>query len=220
MQVRCFLFGKRKHYIFKYFVRLPRPLSHVAAFHHSSIFTFTPLLSEGRAGEAWEPYKTVMLFLPLVLLSCTILLCVSSARNAFFYDITQPVVVIPYRCLGKTYTVKDGTQRLSRNVVRNCHHSLCNDPEECTDTSSSARRYQCTRPSGNSEPNIWCSNYDVYGEGTQQLAQLQPAASGELLSAFVPFSRRTVTSIGDTNHPGDSKNQTQEKKLLEHAMKA
>jgi len=59
-----------------------------------------------------------MLFLPQVLLSYTLLLCVSSARNALFCVITQPVVVIPYRCLGTTYTVKDGTQRLSRNVVR------------------------------------------------------------------------------------------------------
>jgi hypothetical protein len=175
MQVRCFLFGKRKHYIFKYSVRLPRPLSHVAAFHHSIVFTFILLLSEGRAGEAWEPYKTVMLFLPRVLSYTLYCACVPPEMHSCV--ITQPVVVIPYRYLGTTYTVKDGTERLSRNVVRNCHHSLWNDPEECIYISTSARGI--TLPSGNSERNIWSSNYDVYGEGTEQLAQLSAAASGE-----------------------------------------
>ena len=121
----------------------------------------------------------MILFLPPVLLSFTLLLCVSSARNTLFCVITQPVVVIRYRCLGTTYTVKDGTERFSRNVVRNCHHSLCNDPEECIDISPSAHRItvvtQCTLSSANSERNIWSSNYDVYGEGTEQLAQLQQA---------------------------------------------
>lgn len=125
----------------------------------------------------------MILFLPPVLLSYTLLRCVSSARNRLFCVITQPVVVIRYRCLGTTYTVKDGNERFSQNVVRNCHHSLYNDPEECINISPSARRNtvvtQCTLPSANSERDIWSSNYDVYGEGTEQLAQLLPAAAGE-----------------------------------------
>jgi hypothetical protein len=38
---------------------------------------------------------------------------------------------------------------------------------------------QFALPSGNSERNIWSSNYDVYGEGIEHLAQLLTAASGE-----------------------------------------
>jgi hypothetical protein len=37
---------------------------------------------------------------------------------------------------------------------------------------------QFTLPSGYSERNIWSSNY-VYGEETEQLAHLLPAASGQ-----------------------------------------
>jgi hypothetical protein len=42
----------------------PRPLSQATASNHSNVFTFTLLLSEGRAGEAWEPSNKTMLFLP------------------------------------------------------------------------------------------------------------------------------------------------------------
>jgi hypothetical protein len=44
--------------------KIPRPLSEATASKHSTAFTFTLLLSEGRAGEAWEPSYKMMLFLP------------------------------------------------------------------------------------------------------------------------------------------------------------
>ena len=45
-------------------------------------------------------------------------------ENSLFWAITQPVVVIPYRRFGTTYgswffTLKDSTDRLSRNVDKN-----------------------------------------------------------------------------------------------------
>jgi hypothetical protein len=37
-------------------------LFQVTACNHSNVLTFTLLLSEGRAGEAWEPFKETTLF--------------------------------------------------------------------------------------------------------------------------------------------------------------
>jgi hypothetical protein len=36
-------------------IKIPRPLSQATASNHPNAFTFTLLLSEGRASEAWEP---------------------------------------------------------------------------------------------------------------------------------------------------------------------
>jgi hypothetical protein len=36
-------------------LKIPRPLSQATTSNHHNVFTFTLPLSEGRAGEAWEP---------------------------------------------------------------------------------------------------------------------------------------------------------------------
>jgi hypothetical protein len=61
-------------------------------------------------------------------------------RTAFFWVITQGVAVISYRRFETTYLShpqgsrikkpEDGTDRLSRNVRKNYHYYLRNDPEE------------------------------------------------------------------------------------------
>jgi hypothetical protein len=54
------------NYIFKIILnwksKFRGPLSQATASKHSDAFTFTLLLSEGRAGEAWEPSYKIMLF--------------------------------------------------------------------------------------------------------------------------------------------------------------
>jgi hypothetical protein len=123
-----------------------------------------------------------MFSLPPAPLSYTLLLCVVSARTALFRVITQPVVVIPYCCLGTTYTFKDGTDRLSRNVARNCHHSLRYLALSTVNT-------QCTLTAGYSERNIWSANYDVYGEETEQPAQLLPVTVRTMLQTDSDVTR-------------------------------
>jgi hypothetical protein len=73
---------------------------------------------------------------------------VISIRTALFWVIAQQVAVISYCPFGTTYrshlqgsisvkilfgllTIENGTNRLYRNVARNCHYSLRNNPEEC-----------------------------------------------------------------------------------------
>jgi hypothetical protein len=65
-------------------------------------------------------------------------------RSPLFWDITQRIMVIPYRRLGTTVRfhlqgLEDGTERLSlkmgsiclpKTSVRNCHYTPCNIPEE------------------------------------------------------------------------------------------
>jgi hypothetical protein len=43
--------------------KIPRSLSQVTAYNHHNVFTFIPLLLEGRTGGAWEPCNKMMLFL-------------------------------------------------------------------------------------------------------------------------------------------------------------
>ena len=59
-------------------------------------------------------------------------------RSVLFWDITQWIVVIPYRRFGTTYkshlqddlNLADGTCRLSQNVGKELHYKPCNIPEE------------------------------------------------------------------------------------------
>jgi hypothetical protein len=44
--------------------KIPRPLSQATASNRPNVFTFTPPLSKGRAGEASELSNKIMLFLP------------------------------------------------------------------------------------------------------------------------------------------------------------
>jgi len=52
---------------------------------------------------------------------------VQGLRTTLFWDITQGVVVIPYRCFGTTYW---SHLQQSRTTVRNYHYSLRNNAEE------------------------------------------------------------------------------------------
>jgi hypothetical protein len=65
------------NYIFKIILNLKSkfrgPLSQATASKHSNAFTFTLVLWEGRAGEAWEPSYKMMLF-PLPTIKCLSLL--------------------------------------------------------------------------------------------------------------------------------------------------
>jgi hypothetical protein len=65
------------NYIFKIILNLKSkfrgPISQATASKHSNAFTFMLLLSEGRAGEAWEPSYKIILF-PLPTLTCLSLL--------------------------------------------------------------------------------------------------------------------------------------------------
>jgi hypothetical protein len=54
-------------------IKILWPLSQATASNHSNAFTSTLLLSEGRAGEAWEPSYKMMLF-PLPSIKCLSLL--------------------------------------------------------------------------------------------------------------------------------------------------
>ena len=53
-------------------------------------------------------------------------------RAAFFWVITQRVVLIPYGLFGtnKIWTLEDGNDRFLETSVRNYHYSLTNSPEE------------------------------------------------------------------------------------------
>jgi hypothetical protein len=62
---------RHKNYFFqnytKFEIKIPRPLSQATASNHPDAFTFTLLLSEGRAGEAWEPCnKRCSFSLPII----------------------------------------------------------------------------------------------------------------------------------------------------------
>jgi hypothetical protein len=45
-------------------IKIPLSLFQTFTTYHPSVFTLTPFLSEGRAGIAWEPSKSMILFLP------------------------------------------------------------------------------------------------------------------------------------------------------------
>jgi hypothetical protein len=56
-------------------------------------------------------------------------------RSVLFWVITHPLVVIPYQRFRTTHrsdllTLEDWTNRFSRNVGKNYHYSLRNNPEE------------------------------------------------------------------------------------------
>jgi hypothetical protein len=70
------------HYVVKGYRDIP--LSQATASKHSNALNFTLLLSEGRAGEAWEPYYQMMLF-PFPTIKCLSLL---PGRFTFVYSST------------------------------------------------------------------------------------------------------------------------------------
>jgi hypothetical protein len=56
-------------------------------------------------------------------------------RSSLFWDITQRVLIIPYRCFEKSYQFHLQRSRNPRKLDflmsgRNCHHALRNIPEQ------------------------------------------------------------------------------------------
>jgi len=56
-------------------------------------------------------------------------------RFALFWDFTQPIMVVSYRCFGTTYrfhiqgtTIEDGTDKLSRNVGKKLTFFVAQNP--------------------------------------------------------------------------------------------
>jgi hypothetical protein len=64
----------------------------------------------------------------------SVLMQTVAVRTALFWVVMQRVLVISYRRFGTTYGFHPqgsrSTDRLSRNVGKNHHYSLCNNPEE------------------------------------------------------------------------------------------
>jgi hypothetical protein len=73
IKIKLLCWQSHYNYIFKIILNLKSkfrgPLSQATTSNNSNVFTFTLLLSEGRAGEAWEPSYKMMLF-PLPTIKC------------------------------------------------------------------------------------------------------------------------------------------------------
>jgi hypothetical protein len=103
IKIKLLCWQSHYNYIFKIILNLKSkfrgPLSQATASKHSNAFTFTLLLSEGRAGEAWEPSYKMMLF-PFPTIKCLSLLpgLFTFIYSSTFYLSLSLFCVSPYRC--------------------------------------------------------------------------------------------------------------------------
>jgi hypothetical protein len=76
---------------------------------------------------------------------------ISEMRSALFWDFTQRIMIVSYRCCGTTYrshiqgtAIEDGTVRLSRNVGRKLTFFVAQNPKRAQISFTPRRKPEIT----------------------------------------------------------------------------